>query len=212
MADKSNQFCTFYFVRHGKTEYNEELRLQGIIDTKLSKGGLDGAKHVYELIKGEPVDLIITNSLGRTGATAKYYSEKFGAPIEQDKLVDCRDWGEWNGRLTKDLLQFYPKNKNGVMGKPVGRIVGYHNNRIELYSEGVQRAKKFIYQTSLRCPGKTIIVVTHGFILNSLLSALKISGLHAPYCPHYSYLKIRSDSIKMILDEMYAVSNQIIRL
>jgi len=208
----SDQYCQFYFIRHGKTEWNKEFRLQGDMDIPISEEGELDSYNLLKTLKDVSFDVIITNQLCRTQNTAKIFANNLKIPVITDKLIKQRDWGNWNGRLLSDLLKFYRKSPLGALGKPYGKIVGYNAKKVEKYSVGAVRAKKFILQSASKYRGKIVLVVTHGFILNSLLATLKMKKLPNPYCSHRCYLKIRSDGNKIILDEVYGVKNKVLNI
>jgi probable phosphoglycerate mutase len=107
-----------YLVRHGETEFNRERRLQGHVDSALTNLGLQQARAVgaklRELVGAQPGWRIIASPLGRARRTAEILAEQIGqsqvgAPqIEIEPRLIELSWGEWDGRLRRDLAEAYP--------------------------------------------------------------------------------------------------------
>lgn len=60
----------FIFLRHGKTEYNEQGLTQGWCDSPLSKTGLKQASYTKEALKDVVIDYAYCSPSGRARQTA----------------------------------------------------------------------------------------------------------------------------------------------
>ena len=58
-------------VRHGKTEWNESGRYQGISDISLSEEGLRQAEALGQRLAGEKIDAVYSSDLKRAVQTAR---------------------------------------------------------------------------------------------------------------------------------------------
>ena len=69
-------------IRHGETEWNRELRLQGRTDIPLSPEGIAQMKQAGELLKALPfsIDKVVSSPLTRARQTAEILSEALGLP------------------------------------------------------------------------------------------------------------------------------------
>lgn len=80
-----------YFVRHGKTNYNE-LRLcnaDPTVDVHLTAKGIEQAEHIRDRLKGIELDVIYVSNLPRTHETAKIINEYHNVQfIEDIRLTD----------------------------------------------------------------------------------------------------------------------------
>lgn len=90
---------TFYFVRHGETEWNVKKKIQGKTDIPLNENGVQQARALAERLVGEqlPAARVYTSPQLRAAATAEILAEALG--VECISLPGLRemDMGEWEG-------------------------------------------------------------------------------------------------------------------
>ncbi|GBG95937.1 histidine phosphatase family protein [Lactococcus termiticola] len=96
-----------YFVRHGKTEWNLEKRLQGQHgDSELLPESYEAIKHLAESLSDVHFDLVKSSPQKRAMTTAKLLTN-------QDPEADARlsEWnfGELEGQLIVDSVAKYPE-------------------------------------------------------------------------------------------------------
>ena len=72
---------SFYFLRHGETDWNKQQRIMGQSDIPLNKNGVLQAKTVAEKIQVLPIDAIVTSPLKRAYATAEIIGNKIRQTI-----------------------------------------------------------------------------------------------------------------------------------
>ena len=68
-------------MRHGQTDWNVSLRLQGISDIPLNETGLTQAESASEKIHASDWDLILASPLQRAHKTAEIIAAKTGLDI-----------------------------------------------------------------------------------------------------------------------------------
>lgn len=141
-----------YFVRHGKTEWNLEKRVQGIADTELLDEGIEQAKKAKEDLKDVNIDLIVCSPLKRTRQTAAIINEERNLPIIYDERVIERDFGEFEGltRSEFDFESFWSYKKN----------IKYE--KAENIRDFFKRIFDFIDSLKKDYPDKNILIVMHG--------------------------------------------------
>ena len=88
---------TFYFLRHGETEWNAEGRFQGHSDIPLNPQGLAQAHAAARIIAACPVDLIVASPLIRALTTAAIVAEAIGKPVRIDSELKERHFGDFEG-------------------------------------------------------------------------------------------------------------------
>ena len=59
-----------YFVRHGESEYNQQKKYSGTIDTKLTQLGIHQAQKTGDLLKDKNISYILSSDLSRAYDTA----------------------------------------------------------------------------------------------------------------------------------------------
>jgi broad specificity phosphatase PhoE len=89
------------FIRHGKTDWNQDRRLQGLADIPLN----DDGRSVLRACR-VPTDLMearwVASPLARAVETARILSG--GDVAIEPRLIEM-DWGEWEGHRLTDLRE-----------------------------------------------------------------------------------------------------------
>ena len=84
-------------VRHGRTDWNDLGKVQGLADIKLNKEGINQAYQTKEKLKDYDIDLIISSPLTRTRQTAEIINEGRNIKTIYDDRIIERDYGEYEG-------------------------------------------------------------------------------------------------------------------
>lgn len=147
-----------YLIRHGETDWNKELRLQGREDIPLNECGKKQAYQCGEAMKGLEVDVIVASPLQRAKDTAVIIGERLGIQEirVEDDLIE-RDFGEASG------LTYQEKNEK------------YHQAEIPGFEESevlMERMLRAIHQYAARYPKGHVLMVSHGGSINALISAI----------------------------------------
>ncbi len=133
-------------IRHGETIENAKRILQGQLDTRLSKKGIEQAKKVALRLQDKHIDRIYSSDLKRAYNTAKEI-QKYHQDISiiTDKRLRERYFASLEGKR--------------ILGD------GWWNNlpkEAETHEDIIARAKSFIFEMLKKYPNKTILAVTHG--------------------------------------------------
>ena len=92
-----------FVVRHGQTQWNEEFRLQGRLDSGLTDKGKRQADENGRLLRRQGVKRLLVSPLGRTIETAHIINSYIQAELEFcDELLE-RDSGGWSGLTMDDI-------------------------------------------------------------------------------------------------------------
>ena len=87
-----------FFVRHGKTEWNNQLRYQGATDIPLNAEGRLQARRAALRFSLAKVDAVISSPLSRAYETAEEIASFHkGAAVEKTSLLTEVDFGEASG-------------------------------------------------------------------------------------------------------------------
>jgi len=107
-----------FFVRHGQTDWNVQLRFQGQTDVALNETGREQARRygwrlrsLLALRKESPVGLTVVSSpLGRTCETARLICSELGISpeIRTDGRLLEQGYGDWEGRTIAEIQKRYP--------------------------------------------------------------------------------------------------------
>ncbi len=156
----------FYIVRHGKTEFNKEKKLQGHLDSPLLERSVEDIKKIAEKLSDVGFDVIISSDLGRAVETAKIVKKEL-AKKEINKNIKLKaakelreiDFGDLDGKKIPHVLKEYLKLKTNIHHKaPNG----------ESYKQLYDRVIKHIK----RLEGKyeKVLIVTHSGCIRALYS------------------------------------------
>lgn len=138
---------SFYFLRHGETDWNvEPRRCQGQLDIPLNNTGRAQAQTIQALIKGLPITKCVSSDLSRALETAQIALNSTIA-IETTPLLRERYFGSLQGQFFDEIEK--QVGPNGLVEDPT----------IETDDAMWQRWQK----TSLQ-PNGTLFVTHGGFI------------------------------------------------
>ena len=146
-----------YVIRHGETMVNANNRLQGRIDSGLTKDGIKQAEQVGRYFWDKEVDLIISSPLERCKQTAKAISNNLIEIIYDDRLLG-RNHGEFTG-VPKESINFdeyWDYNKNVQYEKA--------ESVVDLFS----RVEALLVHLKKKYDNKTLILVTHSGLIRVL--------------------------------------------
>lgn len=107
-----------YLVRHGKTVWNEQKKMQGHGDSELIELGKNQASLLGKKFDSEPFDNILVSPLGRTIQTASLIT-----PKQVDNFTRC-DWlkeidlGSWEGSKYDELPADATNSKEHFWNSP----------------------------------------------------------------------------------------------
>lgn len=97
-------------IRHGETTWNHKNRIQGVVDTRLSKRGKHQALLLGKRFSKTHIEVIYTSKLHRSIKTAqaivKYHPH---TPIISLKELNEINWGTWEGFTLNQIKRKYPK-------------------------------------------------------------------------------------------------------
>lgn len=151
---------SFYFIRHGQTDWNKEGRFQGSTDIPLNEIGRGQASKAFELVARLPIDIIVTSNLSRAQETAEIINEKLQLPIIIDPRIKERNFGDWEGKLSSTFTdeQFKIRVETPELIEKDG----------ESYEQLNSRVVKSINEHLTNNPDKNILFASHGNVYRSL--------------------------------------------
>lgn len=153
-------------LRHGKTLWNEEGRIQGRQDSPLSRKGRQQVHGWGRFIGSYTIDHIIASDLGRVRETVAIIRQYCNpAPIHWTPDLREQAWGEWEGKSFSELKREQPEElaaqiRAGWDFRPPGG---------ESRKEVLQRALPVMEEIASNYPGKRILVVSHEGIIKALI-------------------------------------------
>ncbi len=159
-----------YLVRHGETDWNLQHRIQGITDIALNGTGRVQAAATGELLARRGWDAVISSPLSRAHETASIIARALSkvqpdlpAPTTNDALVE-RNYGVAEGMTYQQIESRFPGD-TFVDGQ-------------EARSAVVARVMPALMEIAETHPGQSVIVVSHGGVIRSVLNSIVPDGTH----------------------------------
>lgn len=154
-------------VRHGETEWNAAMRMQGQLDTALSARGRWQATRAAEALAGEGIEAIFASDLARAFATATAIAHVVGLPIAADAGLRERHFGIFQGHTYAEIDARWPADaarwrRHDPAFAPEG------GESLVVFNARAVGAVRRIAEGSR---GRTILVVSHGGVLDCLYRA-----------------------------------------
>ena len=155
-----------YIIRHGQTEYNKKLIVQGQkIDADLNETGRKQAEDFYQKYKNVPFDRIYTSELKRTHQSVAPFLKK---GIKHTILSDLNEmnWGVFEGEplvgeIYRQVSEIIVRWKNGDYNVKAGEG--------ESPIEALQRMKSAFNTIFNENDDENILVCMHGRVLRILM-------------------------------------------
>jgi 2,3-bisphosphoglycerate-dependent phosphoglycerate mutase len=144
---------TLLLARHGETDWNRELRVQGTSDTELNALGRSQAAELAQQLADTPLDAIYSSDLSRARETAEIVAVTTGHEVRVDPGLRERDFGSWEG-LTREEID--------------ARFADHEQHDGETYEQVRARVLATAHRIVAAHPGETVLVVSHGGALNAL--------------------------------------------
>ena len=157
-----------YLIRHGETDYNNEMRFQGQIDIPLNRKGIEQAEKVAEFLKDIPLLAIYTSTLQRARTTAEIIGKAKGIkPQETDALREM-SFGIWENMNSSNIRKKYAKEWKDFFASPASTTIP----KGESMSDVQKRAYPVVQQILDEHPEGDVAFVAHGGIIRVLICTM----------------------------------------
>jgi uncharacterized phosphatase len=151
-VSQTTEIC---LVRHGETEWNRNGRYQGTSDIPLNDLGIEQARLAAIRLAGERWDAVISSPLSRAKATAQAIADAIGIePIEMLTDLQERAYGDAEGLTIAEREERWPEGE-------------WPN--LESVEATWARGANVLKHVVANHPGKRVIVVSHGGLINAIL-------------------------------------------
>ncbi|MDO5725400.1 MAG: histidine phosphatase family protein [Tissierellia bacterium] len=161
-----------YIIRHGETKWNREGRMQGWLDSELTKEAEMKAKNLHEKLKPKRFDKVYSSDLNRAINTAKLVSGFSNEKIIKKRELREIELGKWQGMLFKDIKKEYPKLLDIYFNDSENYNPADSENFCDLYN----RINKFLEEIK-DLNDKNILIVTHGVTMIAILNIIRGIGI-----------------------------------
>lgn len=163
-------------LRHGETDWNRELRFQGHVDVSLNAIGLEQARRLALRLAGETVHHVYASDLMRAQQTAEPVSRELGLHAVSDAALREQSFGQVDGMRVDDIKAQHPQAWEGWLrfeedyGMPGGETTRQFHSRVMDAVARLVAAHR----------GRTLVVVTHGGVLDMVYRTARSLGLNGP--------------------------------
>ena len=153
-------------LRHGQTDWNIDLRLQGVTDIPLNETGLEQARLAGNHLSPADWDFVCSSPLSRAKTTAEIIAAKLqiGDVAIEDLLLE-RSFGLAEGLTYNEWKSTHP---TGV--PPEGETLGDLRDRAHLLLDRMLE----VYR------GNRVLAVSHGAMIRKLLKIASNGELPLP--------------------------------
>jgi len=157
-------------VRHGRTEWNRDVRFRGRMDLSLDQVGESQARAVAEAIRARwpHVAAVYSSPLLRARQTAEPIATAYATPAQVHPGLRDVDYGAWTGLTPSeaesrdpDLYRLW-RTVPGQVRFPDGEMLGEVQGRLLQFLENIESAHS----------GQTIALVGHVVVNRVLLCTL----------------------------------------
>lgn len=165
-------------VRHGETDWNLQVRLQGHEDIPLNAQGIAQAQATAAALAGQPFSAVYTSDLGRARHTAELIASRYsGLRLSVDVRLRERHFGGLQG-LTREAAELrYPGLNTRVRNREIDLAPPDGGETLRAFATRVEEA----LDTIAAChAGSNVLVVTHGGCLDVIYRRATGKPLNAP--------------------------------
>ena len=169
-------------IRHGETDWNRELRFQGQVDVPLNATGHEQARRLALRLASDAVaaDHLVSSDLVRTRQTAQPVLDALLPQLRIEAITDPdlreQNFGVVDGMRVPDIKARHPEawaqwlRFQADSGMPGGETTRQFH----------ARAMAALHRLAQRHAGRTVVVVTHGGVLDMVWRTARGLGLEGP--------------------------------
>lgn len=156
-----------YIMRHGRTDWNLQYRLQGSVDIPLNEEGRRMAREAAENYRDIHLDICFVSPLSRARETAEIFLEGRDVPIVVDQRLREMSFGRYEGMdhiYQKPDLPIYKLFQDPERYEP--------EEGAESFAELFARTGEFIRQEAepRLAKGQDILIIGHGAMNSAIVS------------------------------------------
>lgn len=165
-----------YIIRHGETEWNKKVLLQGMADIPLNEEGRRLARITGEKLYEVPFFKAFSSPLSRAMETAYLVLGKRDIPIVSDKRITEMSFGKWEGKC-------YAPGSKDIPAEMLDNFF-HHTDAYQVpeggesYDQVIERTHD-LYQELINEPAyqdKNILISSHGASSRAFLQSIFQDG------------------------------------
>lgn len=167
-------------VRHGETDWNRELRFQGHVDVALNAIGHEQARRLAVYLAGEPAQHLYASDLLRAQQTAQPVARQLRLSCVSEPLLREQSFGSVDGLRVAEIKERHPQAWQQWLRfeedccMPGGETTREFHGRV---MDAVRRI-------AANHRGVTVLVITHGGVLDMIYRTARSLPLSGPRQSH----------------------------
>lgn len=146
---------TIFIIRHGKTVWNLEKKMQGSLNSPLTEEGIFQANCLAKRMSNHNIDAIYSSSSPRAIETAEHVFPNRDFAVS-DAIAEI-NMGAWEGKTFSWIDETYPEQWHNFFKDPIH----YQPIDGETYLEVNDRVSPFVKNVLENHQGQTIALVSH---------------------------------------------------
>ena len=155
-------------VRHGQTLWNLEMKYQGHCDVALTEKGVEQARLAAKRLAGEDISAVYASDLSRAFKTAECIAGEHNLPVTSIPGLREINFGEWEGLTFEGINSQWTDGMSKLFSHPDEMVIPGG----ETFREVKERATSALEKLVADHPNQTIVVVSHGGTIRTLLCAI----------------------------------------
>lgn len=163
-------------ARHGQTEWNDGARFQGHLDSPLTPVGVRQAKGLAHRLGMEKIAAVYSSDLGRAIRTAEFIAEELRQVVATDERLRERGLGVFQGLSKEEIIVRYPEESRRYYSREPDYVVPDGESARGRFALGFSCLNDLV----VRHPGTTIVVVTHGGLVQGMFRHVTGLPFEAP--------------------------------
>jgi probable phosphoglycerate mutase len=177
-------------IRHGETDMNRELRFQGQVNVGLNATGHEQARRLAARMAGEQADAVYVSDLLRARQTAEPIAGGLCLdPVPESGLRE-QHFGRVDGMRVDDIQREHPEAWAGWLRFDQDFAMPEGESTRAFHARVMDAVRKVLAAH----PEQTVVVVTHGGVLDMIYRtarALDLSGPRQSEIPNAGLNRIR---------------------
>jgi len=177
-------------IRHGETDWNRELRFQGHIDVPLNDMGHEQARRLGRRLAQEAVQYLVSSDLMRAQQTAAPAAQQLELALATSVTLREQNFGVVEGMRAEEIQSLHPRAWEDWLQFREDHAMPEGESARQFHA----RIMDALGSIAALHPGQTVLVVTHGGVLDMVWRTARGLGLNGPrqsQIPNAGFNRIR---------------------
>jgi 2,3-bisphosphoglycerate-dependent phosphoglycerate mutase len=163
-------------LRHGETDWNRELRFQGHVDVALNATGMEQARRLASRLAGEIAHHLYASDLLRARQTALPVAQELRLESVSDPALREQCFGCVDGMKVDDIKERHPQEWEGWLRFHEDFCMPDGESTRQFHARVMDAVNRMVTAHH----GQTLVVVTHGGVLDMIYRTARSLGLSGP--------------------------------